>query len=138
MLTMVGPLFIQVFIEELDPHEIEHLRDAINVVNGSQTSFRIRDRLKDIELPGQVRRNAEKCLDYLADHFPKNRDRIICITSREFTDYSFSVDDRRRYITSIYDWEAEYAPPSLATYLVYEIAAACACFAADLTSEQIG
>jgi hypothetical protein len=113
-----------------------HLAEAIAIANGLQTSFRIRDQIRSVKLPGVRSLNPDKCLDYLGERLPPNGDRLVCVSTRPFSDDAFSVEDRRVFAATICDWEEEFAPPSLQTYLLYQMAGAFLSFSADLTWEQ--
>jgi hypothetical protein len=62
--------------------------------------------------------------------------RGILVTEAPLEDNWFSHEYRGCAIITIADWEQHYAPPSLRSYLIYQIAQALIHFAADMSEEM--
>lgn len=61
---------------------------------------------------------------------------IIYITEKPFADNWFSHEESRYAVISTNDWENKFAPPSLKTYLVYQIAQASINFEGDINENM--
>jgi hypothetical protein len=133
---MRKPLIVQAFAEDLTMREMECFKRAVEAVNGLQSEFRVQDRIRGIHLPGKrgtIREDAS--FDVLYERM--ERDRAFCLTSRRFSRNEFQSADERCSFLSIEDWEEEYAPPSLQTYIVYQFAFAFLMWAADHVSDKV-
>lgn len=110
------------------------IANAIRIANGFQNYFFFKmedDCLEDICEGTKVNWNA------FCKRYVYNRDEyIIYITSKPFDDYWFSHEERQVAVISTYGWEETFAPPSLGSYLVYQMAQAAICFAARLTENM--
>jgi hypothetical protein len=133
---MVGkPIFVMPFAEDLTIREGECFRRAIEVVNGLQAEFRVQEPVRQIHLPGK--RNLLKEDVSFDALYKRAKDRhAFCITPRGFQGNEFQTADERCSLLSLADWEQEYAPPSLQTYIVYQFAFAFLTWAADHVSDQ--
>jgi hypothetical protein len=109
------------------------LVQAISLMNGVQTEFRLAYR----ELPPDVvagRLVADVALaqvDRFGAHYG------IWVTGEPFEDDWFMHESRRAAVITTADWERDFAPPSLRTYLIYQMTQACATFAGDLSEAMI-
>ena len=133
---MRKPLIVQAFAENLTTREMECFKHAIDAVNGLQSEFRVQDRIRGIHLPGKrgpLRENAS--FDILYERI--KQDRAFCLTSRRFPGNEFQSADERCSLLSLEDWEEEYAPPSLETYIVYQFAFAFLMWAANHVSGKV-
>jgi hypothetical protein len=110
------------------------VRSAISLINGVQRYFYLRfqedDRLKATGNPIDA---ATKCgeIEAVITDGP-----FILVTEDPLRDNWFSHEYRRSSIITLSDWESAYAPPSLKTYLIYQIAQSAASFASDLSEEM--
>ena len=132
---MRKPLIVQAFAEDLTMREMECFKRAIDSVNGLQSEFRLQDRIRGIHLPGKrgvIRENAS--FDVLYERM--EQDRAFCVTSRRFPGNEFQSADELCSVLSIENWEEEYAPPSLQTYIVYQFAFAFITWAANHVSDK--
>jgi hypothetical protein len=127
---------VQVVADGLTARETECLKRAISAVNGLQSQFQVGDAIHKIALPGK--RNVLKegaSFDALSRRARK--DRLFCVTPWSFAGNDFQVADQRCSLLTIGDWEEEYAPPSLQTFIVYQFAFAFLTWAADNVSDKV-
>jgi hypothetical protein len=61
----------------------------------------------------------------------------ILITEDPLDDNWFSHEYRHSSVITLADWEVHYAPPSLKTYIIYQIAQAVVSFSGDLSEEML-
>ncbi|RHW28307.1 hypothetical protein D0Z08_04850 [Nocardioides immobilis] len=59
------------------------------------------------------------------------------VTDAPFADNWFSHEDRATSVITTADWERYFAPPSLRSYVIYQLAQTCTIFAADLSEEML-
>lgn len=72
----------------------------------------------------------------LINEFPEEKYNIY-ISSKKFADNWFSHEDRQFSIISINDWEQTFAPPSLKTYIIYQIAQSLLGFETEISEEML-
>ncbi|MCL2180085.1 MAG: hypothetical protein FWB83_03070 [Treponema sp.] len=65
----------------------------------------------------------------------ENEEKWIYLTDKVFYDNWFSHEYRNSAIITLYDWEKLYSPPSLKSYIIYQIAQAAIHFSANLSEE---
>jgi len=110
------------------------ITNAIRIANGFQNYFffKMEDYcLEDICAGTKIHWNTF-CKQYTC-----NEDEyIIYITSKPFDDHWFSHEERQVAIISTYGWEETFVPPSLGSYLVYQMAQAAICFASKLSENM--
>jgi hypothetical protein len=63
----------------------------------------------------------------------ENEEKWIYLTDKVFYDNWFSHEYRNSAIITLYDWEKLYSPPSLKSYIIYQIAQAAIHFSANLS-----
>ena len=114
----------------------DRLRDAVALVNSSQSYFFLQAAGAEIQLePATGPIDATVSNSQLMAEF--HLQKVICVVDRPFTDNFFSHDFRHCAIITTCDWEGEFAPPSLRAYLAYQIVQALLCFAGDLSEEML-
>jgi hypothetical protein len=127
-------MHIQV-IANPDGAHINRIKQVIDLVNGAQRSFTLK-----LSSTNQPPPNSNALIDpnELCHLVEKeiSEGYFIYITEQLFTDNWFSHSYRRSSMITIGDWEALHAPPSLKSYLAYEIAHALLHFAADISEEM--
>jgi len=126
---------ILVVLDAGGQHETR-VQEAVNLVNGSQRYFFLKLRHDPIQLAeeeGLLR--GDSAAERVAGEFPNQK--AICITDRRFDDNWFSHEYRHCTVISTADWELQFAPPSLRTYLVYQIAQGLVPMEGDLTEEML-
>jgi len=129
------PIFVVPFAEDLTIREGECFRRAIEVVNGLQAEFRVQEPVRQIHLLGK--RNLLKEDASFDALYKRAKDRhAFRITPRGFQGNEFQTADERCSLLSLADWEEEYAPPSLQTYIVYQFAFAFLTWAAGHVSDK--
>lgn len=113
---------------------LSRLRAAASLVNGAQRFYRLL-LVEDGSLQSTAPVNAaEACRQW---ETAKGRDpRSILVTETVLDDNWFSHEYRDSAIITIADWESRYAPPSLRSYLIYQLAQALINFAADMSEEM--
>jgi hypothetical protein len=118
-----------------DGAHINRIKQVIDLVNGAQRSFVLKLSLasQPLSILGEWIDPEEACQLFEKEI---SEGYFIYITEQLFTDNWFSHSYRRSSIITIGDWEATYAPPSLKSYLAYEIAHALLHFAADISQEM--
>ena len=127
---MGSPITVQVVAEDLTRRERECLERAIQTVNGLQSQLLVLESIRPITLPHKRGILKENTAFDALDRRQK-QDRIFCVTRKVFKHNYFQTTDERCSLMTIADWEDEYAPPSLQTYIVYEFAFAFIVWAAD-------
>lgn len=114
------------------PHLIR-IKAAASLINGCQRFYRI-EWAQDGALAnvGPIS-PAEFCTAWRSvnEGLPS-----ILVTEAPLADNWFSHEYRDCSIITIGDWEQMYAPPSLRSYLIYEIAQSLIHFAADMSEEM--
>lgn len=73
---------------------------------------------------------------FCARHINDTDENTIYITEKPFDDNWFSHEERKFSLISCYDWEQNYAPPSLSVYLAYQITQSVLNFVADLSEDM--
>jgi hypothetical protein len=116
-----------------NPH-VRRIETAISLINGYQRFFHLTfqrveqfPKTHKVMSPSQLSESLAK--DWTDQY-------TILIVEDQLDDNWFSHEYRSSAIISIYDWESRFAPPSLRTYLIYQITQALAHFAADLSEEM--
>jgi len=64
-----------------------------------------------------------------------NEEKWIYLTDKFFNDNWFSHEYRNNAIITLYDWEKLYSPPSLKSYIIYQMAQATIHFSANISEE---
>src|SRR5687768_2712173 len=77
--------------------------------------------------------NPQECQRHAEQNYLEPDSFLICITTRPFIDQWFSHEDRRSSIISLSGWEQQYAPPSLKSYIIYQLAQALLHSLADIS-----
>ena len=111
------------------------IKQTVNLINGVQRYFRLTVSEPPIALPpngepidpAAVCQQMEGAILY---------ERFILIVDQLFADRWFSHEYRRSAIITIGDWERLYAPPSLRSYIAYQIAQALFNFSTELSEEM--
>lgn len=114
------------------------LKQAIALMNSVQVSFRFALREIDesvISSTKQLRLGVEPALALVEGFGPLPHG--IWVTERPFEDNWFMHESRGVAVVSTADWEHHFAPPSLRTYLIYQMVQACATFAGDLSETML-
>ncbi len=113
---------------------VPRLRAAASLVNGCQRFYRVAF-LEDESLvgPGPVNA-AEVCRHW--ESVKGASPRSILVTDASLDDNWFSHGYRDSAMITISDWEPRYAPPSLRSYVLYQIAQALVNFSADMSEEM--
>ena len=68
---------------------------------------------------------------------PQINDYEIYITEKPFVDNWFSHESHNKSVITTWDWERQYAPPSLKSYIAYQIVQASLNFEVDLTESMV-
>jgi len=118
-----------------DGSHCTRIKSAISLINGTQRFFRLRfredRRLAATHGPVSPRQTCESFEQEVAEH------PFILVTEDPLNDNWFSHEYRRSSIITLADWERLYAPPSLKTYLMYQIAQSVLSFSGDLSEEML-
>lgn len=104
---------------------------AKEILNGVQNCFHfsLEMKKKDVCETQKVNWNV-----FCKEH-SVNNNYLIYITQKAFDDSWFSHENYKYAIITTYNWEDFFAPPSLSTYLVYQIAQAVIGFKANLNEK---
>src|SRR5436853_1446104 len=126
---------INIAADENNNHA-RRIKDTVAIVNASQNYFFLQ--FQDIPTSINDREPIIR-VDSLQDRLlaSKQAGHLICITSRSLEDNWFSHEYRECSIITTYDWEEVFAPPSLRSYLLYQIAQSLIVFEAELTEEML-
>lgn len=106
------------------------IETSIKIINATQNYYKVK-LSNEIECCKDVEINAKKCCGCLNTEI-----KTICITDKKLEDNWFSHEYRNYSIISTYDWESQYAPPSLKAYIIFQIAQSLIHFSADLSEEM--
>jgi len=113
-----------------------HLRrveSVVSLVNGCQRHYRI-----EVQHESALDKTGHKvkAQELAAVLESKHTDKILIgITEDPFDDNWFSHEYRVSAVVTVSDWEADYAPPSLRAYVMYQMAQAFIHFSADMSEE---
>ena len=111
------------------------IQSAISLINDIQRHFRLCLRQEtSLAVTGSPIDAKVKC-DEFEHRITDNH--FILIVEDPLDDNWFSHEYRRSSIITLSDWERIYAPPSLKTYLMYQIAQSVVSFACDLSEEML-
>jgi hypothetical protein len=113
---------------------ISRVRAALSLVNGCQRFYRLSLVLDDVGASRAAVNAADVCAKWQAAG--RSGPWSVIITDAPLDDNWFSHEYRECAIITIGDWEQLYAPPSLRSYLIYQIAQALIHFAADMSEEM--
>lgn len=105
---------------------------VIRLLNGAQNYFHFSYRTEDLFNSSKI-----NWIQFFQKYKQKD-DYEIHITENAFDDNWFSHESECFSVISIYDWERVYSPPSLKSYIIFQIAQAALNFEADLSEEMIG
>ena len=108
---------------------IDHV---IQLLNGAQNYFYFSYRTEDI-FKSKVINWTTFCDTYQ----PPQNSYDIYITELPFEDNWFSHESYSFSVISIYDWERDYSPPSLKSYIIYQIAQSVIGFQLKIDEETI-
>ncbi|MFH1114207.1 MAG: hypothetical protein V1792_09825 [Pseudomonadota bacterium] len=112
------------------------VRDAVNLINGCQSYFFLRfldDQVRLQQTSGVI--TGDSVAQQIAQSFPDRQ--LVVVTDRPYDDDWFSHEHRHCAVITTADWEESYAPPSLRTYLMYQIAQAMIPLEGDLSEEML-
>ncbi len=114
---------------------LARISGAVSLINACQRFYRLSLTKNSILAQGSGDVNAAAlCTKWQAG---KGRTgKWILITESSLDDNWFSHEYRECAVISIADWEQLYAPPSLRSYLIYQIAQALIHFEADMSEEM--
>ncbi len=123
---------VNILTSENNSH-IQRIKSAISLINSCQKYFFLR-----LEYDERLVKN-DKLIS--PENFCKQFENInneyqILIVENLFDDNWFSHEYRSLAIITIGDWEQNFAPPSLRSYIIYQIAQALIHFSADLSEEM--
>lgn len=130
---------IQVYSDHLDRFQKAQLNSAIEIVNGAQNIFFIKDPVQETQLPatesGRLHPAAAK--NFIEETLLGNDHYVICVTSKRMTDDHFAHEDYGYLFLTIADWETQFAPPSLKCYITHIMAGALLSYAANLNEKLV-
>ena len=107
---------------------------AIGLLRGSQNYFNfIAEESHGVDICDGDTINWEQ---FLANYPAGNDIHVVYITEKPFDDNWFSHESSSVSIITTHDWEAQFAPPSLRAYIIYQIAQSALSFEADLEEEM--
>jgi len=113
---------------------VARFRAAASLVNGAQRFFRLR-LVEEASLHGFAPVNpSEACRQW--ENAKGVDPRSVLVTDAPLIDNWFSHEYRDSAIITTADWESLFAPPSMRSYLIYQIAQALINFAADMSEEM--
>jgi hypothetical protein len=110
------------------------IETAVSLVNGCQRFFHLTIRRVDRFAKTNQKVSALALSKQIDDEFQGQQ--AIAIVEDAFDDNWFSHEYRSSCIITTVDWEQVYAPPSLRTYIIYQLAQALAHFSADMSEEM--
>jgi hypothetical protein len=123
---------IRLIIAPSSPH-LSRINAAVSLINGCQRYYRLELSQDSALGHGGPIRPAEFCTAWRSVN---DGPASILVTEAPLVDNWFSHEYRDCSIITIGDWEQVYAPPSLRSYLIYEIAQSLIHFAADMSEEM--
>jgi len=122
-----------VFTSKTNSH-FKRIESAVALINGCQNHFHL-DILVDESFAGSGDKvNPLSSCSMIENKCPQKY--CILVTEDLLDDNWFSHEYRSSAIITIGDWERLYAPPSLKSYLIYQIAQALIHFASDMSEEM--
>lgn len=125
-------MLIDVFCYEgLDVREKRHLTRAINECNSIQNYYAFIFRGENHSDWNSNPLNWEAIKKNKGERDTPE----IYITNQSFDDNWFSHEDSYFSVISICNWDKNYAPPSLSTFIMYQIVQAAVCFKADICED---
>jgi hypothetical protein len=124
---------IKIFISNDNSH-IKRIKSAIALINGCQKYFHLKCVFDNKLAKSNTKINAKNLCVQFETTYPKSY--CILISEDLLNDNWFSHEYRSSSLITIGDWEIEFAPPSLKSYLMYQIALSLIHFSADLTEEM--
>ena len=127
-------MIIEILAQKSGSH-YSRIESAVSMINATQHYFHLNLREEErLASRGSPINPRAKCNEFEALIPDKS---FILITEDPFIDNWFSHEYRRSSIITLSDWERIYAPPSLKTYLIYQIVQACVQYASDLSEEML-
>jgi hypothetical protein len=126
-------MLIDIAIAPSSTH-LSRIRAAVALLNGCQSYYHLTPREDPCLLSDHPINAAEVCRYWQLAN--PNGQRAILVTEALLEDNWFSHEYRDSAIITIGDWERLYSPPSLRSYLMYQIAQALIHFAADMSEEM--
>jgi len=127
---------VKIYTEKLEKHNERQVKNAIKMINYAQNYFYLDEEFCEYELTENEDVDYESIKNRVESTIKPDEFKIY-ITAKSFTDNWFSHEERQFSIISLSDWEVYYAPPSLKTYLVYQIAQALLNFESDISEEML-
>lgn len=113
---------------------LSRIRAAVALMNGCQRYYRLALREEPSLESDHALNAAAVCRRWELSN--ANGPRAILVTEALLDDNWFSHEYRDSAIITIGDWEQSYSPPSLRSYLMYQVAQALVHFAADMSEEM--
>lgn len=108
------------------------IQKAISIINSAQNYFFYEAEIDEkIDVCEDASINWHKFKE-LQKKFIEDNKYIIYITEKPFDDNWFSHEEAQYSVITTHDWEEHFAPPSLKTFLVYQIAQASINFEGDI------
>lgn len=123
---------VKVFVALRSSH-LPRIRAALSVINACQRFFRLSLMQDDALAADHAISPAAFCEAWQAKH---GISPSILVTEALLDDNWFSHEYRDCSLITIGDWEQRFAPPSLRSYLTYQIAQSLIHFAADMSEEM--
>ena len=112
------------------------IKQTVSLINGVQRYFRLTVSESPIALPANGERiNPAAVCQQMEGAKP--HEHFILIVDQLFDDEWFSHEYRRSAIITLGDWEHLFAPPSLRSYIAYQVAQAMFNFSAELSEEMV-
>jgi hypothetical protein len=112
----------------------KRIQSAVSLINGCQKYFYLEAKNNSALKKSSNQLSPATMCKNIEDKSPDNY--MILITEDLFDDNWFSHEYRRSAIITIGDWESLFAPPSLKSYVMYQIAQALIHFSADMSEEM--
>lgn len=110
-----------------------HITKAVDVINGLQNYYYLIGEPTKEDVVNKPSINWESfCKNYSAE----GDEYIIFITEKPFDDNWFSHEEYQFSVITTNDWETYFAPPSLKSYLIYQIAQSMINFEVDLNEKM--
>lgn len=124
---------IIVVLSDSNSHR-KRIESAVALINGCQNYFQLDVAVDNDLIKSGQRVGPSTLCTRMETKYPSSY--CILVTEDLFDDNWFSHEYRCSAIITIGDWEAVYAPPSLRSYVIYQIAQALIHFASDMSEEM--
>ena len=126
-------MLISLVINKSNSHA-RRVKSAVSLINACQHYFSLK--LKEVDEFSKSQQRIDPLLVASQIEAMNPDGYSILVLEDQFQDDWFSHEYRSCSIISIGDWEANFAPPSLRAYVIYEVAMALINFSADLSEEM--